>query len=90
MAYFSDLKSSLVQKSRASLCSIEQLVQVSRVDDCLQPVKHAFDGQFQRDFLWVAHWLVVVDSCRMHITTEFATTTASMEKQKATVDSSYE
>lgn len=60
MADFSHFKSSFIQKSRSSLCRIEQLVQVSRVDNCLQPVKRAFDGQFQRDVLWVAHWLVVV------------------------------
>ena len=86
MADFSHFKSSFVQKSRSSLCRIEQLVQVSRVDDCLQPVKRAFDGQFQRDFLWVAHWFVVVDSWRILVTTESAMTAASMQKQKATVD----
>ena len=86
MADFSHFKSSFVQKSRSSLCRIEQLVQVSRVDDCLHPVKRAFDGQFQCDFLWVAHWFVVVDSWRILVTTESAMTAASMQKQKATVD----
>ena len=87
MADFSHFKSSFVQKSRSSLCRIKQLVQVSRVDDCLQAVKRAFDGQFQRDVLWVAHWLVVVDSWRILVTTESAVTAASMQKQKATVGS---
>ena len=87
MADFSYFKSSFVQKSRSSLCRIKQLVQVSRVDDCLQAVKRAFDGQFQRDVLWVAHWLVVVDSWRILVTTESAVTAASMQKQKATVGS---
>ena len=87
MADFSHFKSSFVQKSRSSLCRIEQLVQVSRVDDCLQPIKRAFDGQFHRDFLLVAHWIVVVDSWRILVTTESAMTGTSMQKQKATVGS---
>tara|TARA_B100001173_G_scaffold244775_1_gene214850 strand:- start:166 stop:447 length:282 start_codon:yes stop_codon:yes gene_type:complete len=47
MADFSHFKSSFGQKSRSSLCGIEQLAQVSRFDERLHPIKRGFNAPYQ-------------------------------------------